>query len=258
MTDVSLVERASALRALHDAPELLVLPNVWDVASARAVAALPGCRAIATASHSVAEAHGFEDGENIPLDLMLAAVERIVAGVDLPVTADLEEGYGDVGGTIRRAIGVGAVGANLEDAMHPLADSVAAVREAVRAGESEGVPFVLNARTDAYLLAGDRDREQVFTDAVERGRAFLDEGAACVFVPGVADLETAGRLVEAIGDRKVSLIATFGGPAMSDLERLGVARVSCGPFTQMLAMDALARAGRELFAGGSLPPAGER
>ncbi len=181
---MSLADEAKTLKALHDASELLVLVNVWDVTSARTIAGLPGTRAIATASHSIAEAHGYEDGENIPLDLMLAAVERIAAAVDLPVTADLEAGYGDVGTTIRRAIGVGAVGANLEDEMRPLAESVAAVRDAISAGEAEGVPFVLNARTDAYLLAGDRDPAEVLADAIERGQAFLDEGAACVFVPG--------------------------------------------------------------------------
>jgi 2-methylisocitrate lyase-like PEP mutase family enzyme len=252
--DNSVVDRATTLRELHDAPDILVLANVWDVSSARAVAALPGTRAIATASHSIAEAHGFEDGENIPVELMLAAVERIVAAVDRPVTADLEAGYGDVSGTIRRAIAVGAVGANIEDDMRPFADSVAAVRFAVRAGAAEGVPFVLNARTDAYLKAGDRDREAVFADAVQRGRAFLGEGAACVFVPGVVDLETVERLVGALGERKISVIATFGGPSMSDYERIGVARVSCGPFTQMVAMDALARATAGLLAGGSLAP----
>jgi 2-methylisocitrate lyase-like PEP mutase family enzyme len=247
-------DRARALQALHDAPELLVLVNVWDVASARAVAAVPGTAAIATASHSIAEAHGYEDGENIPLDLMLAAVERIAAAVDLPVTADLEAGYGDPATTVRRAIAAGVVGANLEDEMRPLAESVAAVRDSLRAADAEGVPFVLNARTDAYLLAGDRDREEVFGDAVERGRAFLGEGAGCVFVPGVRDLETAGRLVEALGRQKVSLIAPPGGPALAELERLGVARVSCGPFSQLLAMNTLAALTTDLLGGAAFPP----
>jgi 2-methylisocitrate lyase-like PEP mutase family enzyme len=244
---------ATTLLELHTAPELLVLVNVWDVTSARAVAAQPGCRAIATASHSIAEAHGYEDGENIPLDLMLAAIERVAAAVDLPVTADLEAGYGDVDTTIRRAIGVGAVGGNLEDAMKPFADSVAAVRIAGQAAAAEGVPFVLNARTDAYLLAGDRDREAVFADAVERGRAFLDEGAGCVFVPGVRDAETVERLVAALGDRKISLIAPVGGGPLADLERLGVARVSCGPYSQMAAMSSLGALAADLLAGGAFP-----
>jgi len=254
---MSQVDQAIQLKALHDATDLLVLVNVWDVASARTVAGLAGCRAIATASHSIAEAHGYEDGENIPLDLMLAAVGRIVAAVDLPVTADLEAGYGDVGTTVRRAIEIGAVGANLEDEMRPLGDAVAAVRAAIGAGEAEGVPFVLNARTDAYLMAGDRDAAEVLADAIERGQAFLDEGAACVFVPGVGDPNTIAQLVDGIGVGKVSVIARRGGLTMAELARLGVARVSCGPWTQQLAMEAVAEVGATLFAGGAFPAAGQ-
>jgi 2-methylisocitrate lyase-like PEP mutase family enzyme len=245
-------ERAETLLALHHAHELLVLTNVWDVASAKTVAGLPGTTAIATASHSIAESFGYEDGQNIPRELMLAQVERIVAAVDLPVTADLEAGYGNVSETIRLAIGVGAVGANIEDELRPLADSVAAVRFAVKAAQAEGVPFVLNARTDAYLLGGDREPDVALADAIERGRAFLDEGAACVFVPGVTDLDIATRLVEGIGERKVSLIATPGGLAMSELQRIRVARVSSGPFPQMIALQALADAATRLGSGGAL------
>jgi len=140
-------EDAAILRRLHDDPELLILVNVWDVASARVVAEQPGCRAIATASYSIAAAHGYADGEHIPVELMIATIERIAAAVPLPVTADLEAGYGDVAGTVRRAIDAGAVGGNLEDAMRPLPEAVAAVEATVRAGEAAGVPFVLNART---------------------------------------------------------------------------------------------------------------
>jgi hypothetical protein len=127
---------------------------------------------------------------------MIDMVGRIAAAVDIPVSADLESGYGDAGETVRRAIGVGIVGANLEDRMQPLPDAVAAVRAAVAAGEAEGVPFVLNARTDAFLRAGDRDPAEVLADAVERGRAFLAEGAACVFVPGKLDEAQVIALVE--------------------------------------------------------------
>jgi 2-methylisocitrate lyase-like PEP mutase family enzyme len=252
---MSLVDRATTLAALHESSELLVLVNVWDVSSARTIAALPGTRAIATASHSIAEAHGFEDGQHIPLDLMLAAVERIAAAVDLPVTADLEAGYGDVGTTIRRAIGVGAVGANIEDEMRPLTEAVAAVRDAVAAGAAEGVPFVLNARTDAYLMAGDRDRAEVLADAIERGQAFLEEGATCVFVPGAHDATTIAQLVDGIGVGKVSVLAHRGGASMADLARLGVARVSCGPWGQQRAMAALADVAATLLAGGAFPAA---
>jgi 2-methylisocitrate lyase-like PEP mutase family enzyme len=137
--------------------------------------------------------------------------------------------------------------------MKPLDEAVAAVTAAVQAGESEGVPFVLNARTDAYLKAGDRDPEKVLADAILRGRAFLDAGAACVFVPGKLDAATVGRLVEGIGERKVSVIAVPGSLPQSELATLGVARVSFGPWSQRVALTALADVGADLLAGGALP-----
>ena len=245
---MTLTDHADTLRRLHHDADLLVLVNAWDVASAQVVAELPGCKAVATASHAVAAVHGYPDGEQIPSDLMIAAVHRIAAAVDLPVTADLEAGYGDVEATVRRAIGAGAVGGNIEDGMRPLDESAAAMAAAVRAGEKEGVPFVLNARTDAYLLAGDRDPEEVFVDAVARGRAFLDVGADCVFVPGPNDAETIGRLVEAIGTRKVSIMISPGSLPLIELHALGVARVSCGPYAHLAALTAYAQIGTELLA----------
>lgn len=250
---MTLRDKAATLLRLHTDPELLVLVNVWDAVSAKVVADSPGCRALATASHSISASYGYVDGEQIPLELMIDAIGRIVAAVDLPVSADLESGYGDVADTVRRAIGVGAVGANLEDAMRPLGESVAAVSAAVKAGEAEGIPFVLNARTDAFLKAGERDAEAVLVEAIERGRAFLDAGAACVFVPGRFDVPTVERLVAGIGERKVSLIGVPGSVPPSDLQRLGVARVSFGPWTQRAALTALRDLSVDLMAGGSLP-----
>lgn len=252
---MTLSGQAAELLRLHLDPELLVLVNVWDVVSATTVAGLPGCRAIATASHSIAASHGYPDGERIPLDEMITAISRIAAAVDLPVTADLEAGYGDAGAAVRRAIGAGAVGGNIEDQMRPLGEAVAAVHAAVKAGEAAGVPFVLNARTDAYMLAADRDPGAVRADAIERGRAFLDAGASCVFVPGRLDAATVGALVEGIGQRKVSVIWVPGSPGQQELAALGVARISFGPWTQRHALAALADAGAALLAGGSLPPA---
>ncbi len=246
-------EKAAELLRLHAAPELLVLVNVWDVASARTVAAQPGCQAIATASHSIAATFGYPDGERIPADLMLDMVARIAAAVDLPVTADLEAGYGDVATTIHRAIAVGVVGANLEDQMCPLPAAVAAVRAAVKAAEQEGVSFVLNARTDAYLLAGDRDRAEILADALERGKAFLDAGASCVFVPGRLDADTIGALVDGLGQRTVSILGLPGTPPPSELAALGVARVSYGPIPQRLVLAELARTATTLLSGGALP-----
>lgn len=250
---MNLADKAAELRRLHTDPELLVLVNVWDVASAKVVAGLPGCRAVATASHSVAASFGYPDGEQIPVELMIEAVGRVAAAVPLPVTADLEAGYGDVGETVRKAIGVGVVGANIEDEMRPLDEAVAGVRAAVRAGEAEGVPFVLNARTDAYLLGSGRDPAELLADAIERGRAFLEAGADCVFVPGKLDADTVRKLVDGIGQQKVSILALPGTPEPRELAELGVARVSFGPWSQRVAMTSLADVGTELLAGAGLP-----
>jgi 2-methylisocitrate lyase-like PEP mutase family enzyme len=251
-----LAARARALLDLHRAPEILLLANVWDVASARVVAGTEGVRALATASHSIAATFGYEDGERIPLDLHLHMVGRIVRAVGLPVSMDLEAGYGDPRETTRRAIGLGVVGGNLEDGMRPLDDAVAAVEAVLAAGRDAGIEFVLNARTDAFLRAAPgADRADLLREAVRRGRAFLEAGAPVVFVPGVVDREEIAVLVEGIGHRKVSLIAVPGAtPPARELEELGVARLSTGPFTQRVALTALQDATAELVAGGVLPP----
>jgi 2-methylisocitrate lyase-like PEP mutase family enzyme len=250
---MTVAEKAAALRRLHTDPDLLVMVNVWDVITARVVADLPGCRALATASHAIAAAHGYEDGERIPRDLMLDMVGRIAGAVDLPVSADIESGYGDVGETVRRTIAAGAVGGNVEDGTRSLAEAVANVEAAVAAGEAERVPFVLNARADVFLHADGRGHEVLLADAIARGRAFLEAGASCVFVPGLFDAATVTRLVEGIGDRRVSLIGVPGSLSGAELGALGVARVSYGPFVQRLALTAIADAGAALLAGGVLP-----
>ena len=244
--------KGDRLLQLHRAPELLVLVNVWDVASAKVVAALPGCQALATASHAIAATLGYDDGENIPLEEMLMMVGRIVAATDLPVTADLEAGYGDPAETTRRAIAVGVVGCNLEDKMRPLAESVAAVAAVVQAAASEGVTYVLNARTDAFLLAGDRPRAEVLADAIARGKAYVEVGAPVVFVPGKVTEQEVEALVDGIGP--VSLIAFPGALPLSRMQELGVQRVSVGPWSQRIALTALAEAGTSLLSGGPVPP----
>lgn len=247
-------EKAATLRRLHTDPALLTLVNVWDVTSARTVADVPGVEALATASHSIAASLGLPDGEHISRDTMLDVVARIVAATDLPVTADLEAGYGDAGETARRAIGVGAVGMNLEDQMAPVPDAVAAVEAVVAAAAAEGLPdFVLNARTDAVIRAGDRPRADVLADVLERGRGFLDAGAPVVFVPGALDEDEIGTLVEAFGSGRLSLIARPGGTEPARLAELGVARVSFGPFSLSVALMALQDLATTAVAGGGLP-----
>ena len=256
MTTVSadVVNRAQELRRLHEDPSILVLVNVWDVASARTVASVPGCRAIATASWAIAAAHGLPDGEAIGRDRMIDLVGEIVAAVPLPVTADLEGGYGEtpaeVGETIARAIGAGAVGCNLEDGvqdgklLRDAQDAAARVAAARERADREGVPFVINARSDVYLRGAD-DPEA----AILRGQAYARAGADCIFVPGVRDRETIAALVGGI-DAPVSVLSGPGAPSVSELQELGVARVSFGPGPMGAALAALARTASDLLEGG--------
>ena len=246
-------DRAAELLRLHRDPELLTVVNVWDVVSARAVATTPGTKALATASHSIAATFGYDDGEQIPVDLMLDMVGRIVADSDLPVTADLEGGYGDAAETVRRAIGVGVVGANIEDQMKPLTEAAGQVEAIMRVAAEEGVDFVLNARTDAFVLGRDRDPADVLADAVERGRAFLDAGAPVVFVPAMLNEEQVTTLVDAFGEQRLTCIGIPGMPSLARLQELGVARVSYGPMPQRVALTALQELVEEIHRGGGVP-----
>lgn len=243
-------EKALALQALHEAPEILQVVNVWDAITAKVVAELPGTRALATAGHSIAASHGYPDG-GMPLEVALEGARIVAEAVDLPVSADLDDGYAEPGETIRRAIGFGIVGANVEDRMRPLDESVARVRAITRAAEAEGVAFQLNARTDAFLR-GEGDVEHKLGEAIARGRAYLAEGAALVFVPGPTQPDVVERLVEAFGG-KLSIIGLPGALPAPEYERMGVARISYGPWTQRVALQALRDLGVSLYGGGVIP-----
>ena len=251
-----LKERAQTLLDLHRAPEILVLTNVWDVASAQVVAGIDGVKALATASHAISNSLGYADGEKIPLEEHLAMVERITSAVDLPVSMDFEAGYGNPGETARRAIEAGVVGGNLEDQMKPLDQAVAAVDAVMSAGRDAGIEFVLNARTDVFTLREKgADRKELMREAVRRGKAFLAAGAPVVFVPGVMTADEIEVLTGELGPQKATLIAVPGvTPPVTELERMGVARVSTGPFTQYAALNALRDAATALINGGQLPP----
>jgi len=237
------VTRAADFRAMHRAPPLLVLPNAWDVASARALAGLPGCRALATSSAAVARSLGWEDGEQTPVGEMLRVVERIAAAVDLPVTADLEAGYGDPPGTAAAALAAGAAGMNLEDSrageLLPVEEQLAILR-AVRSAAPE---LVVNARVDVFV-SGDGDPAA----AIERGNAYLAAGADCVY-PIAAPLELAGALAAGI-DGPVNILVPAGDPPLAELERAGVARVSFGSGLARAALDHAARLAAEALAAG--------
>jgi 2-methylisocitrate lyase-like PEP mutase family enzyme len=244
--------RAGTLKALHESPEILRVVNVWDAASARVVAGHPGTRAVATAGHAIAASFGYPDG-GMPLELALAGALTVAEAVDLPVTADLDDGYDEPGETVRRAIGFGIVGANIEDRRRPLEEAVARVRSVVLAGEQEGIPFQLNARTDAFLLGPERPVEERLAEAVERGRAFLDEGAALVFVPGVVRPGVVEALVAGLGRGRISLLGLPGALPAADYEALGVARISYGPLPQRVALRALRDLADDLYADGVVP-----
>jgi len=246
MTDVT---KAEQLRRLHLDPPILVLVNVWDVASTRTVASLPGCTAIATGSWPIAAALGRPDGEHLTRDEMLAVVARIAAAVHLPVTADLEAGYGttpaDVAETARRAADAGLAGFNLEDQNRPLPDAVARVAAARTALDDARAPLVLNARLDMPF-----DALGALDAAVERAKAFVEAGADCVFPSELGDPEQLREFCERVG-APVNAFGSPGGPSVAELARLGVARVSFGPGPQGAALAALARTGKALLAGGT-------
>lgn len=191
-------EKATLLRRLHYEPEILVLPNAWDVASAKALATVPGCRALATTSAGVARSLGWEDGEAAPAAEMVEANGRIARAVDVPVTGDLEAGYGDPVGTARAAWDAGVVGINFEDSpgdvLLPVDDQVAHIR-AIRAAAPE---LVVNARVDVFLNgSGDLD------EAVERANAYLAAGADCTY-PILAPVELIADVASRIEDRSTS------------------------------------------------------
>jgi 2-methylisocitrate lyase-like PEP mutase family enzyme len=250
-----LAHRARTLLDLHTAPTILTLANVWDVVSAQVVAATPGTTALATASHSIAASFGYKDGEHIPLELHLDMVRRIVQAVELPVTMDFEAGYGNPGETARKAIAAGVVGGNLEDQMKPLEQAVEAVHAVLEAGRAAGIAFVLNARTDTLIRADPSlPRHQILDEAIRRGRAFLEAGAPVVFIPRLVARDEIKVVVEALGHKRLTLISVPGKSLpVHELEELGVARVSTGPYTQQVALSALQDAAAALNAGGTLP-----
>lgn len=254
--DTARAALADAFHALHVRGRPFVLLNVWDPGSAKAVAA-GGAPALATGSWSVAAAHGFPDGERIPLDLALDNLRRIVAATTLPVSVDLESGYGDepdaVADTIARAIAAGAVGCNLEDS-HPadgmlrdIAEQVARVRAAREAADAHGLRFFINLRCDVFFQKGVAHDASAVAQAVERARACADAGADGFFAPGLADAALIERLA---GDVPLPLNIMAGGntPTLDVLARCGVARVSHGPGPYIAAMQALEAQARAAYA----------
>ena len=246
--------RGEMFRRLHTSKPILVLPNVWDVASARIVEQA-GFPALATSSAGVAFALGYPDGERISREEMAAAVARITAHVTVPVTADMESGYGrrpeDAADTVRAAIDAGAVGMNFEDSPgesgEPLLDEalqVERIRVSRKAADATGVPFVLNARTDVYLESVGPPETRL-AHAVRRLNAYRAAGADCLFAPGVTDADTIATLVRQVKG-PLNVLAAAASPPVPELERLGVARVSLGSGPMRAGLTVLRRLAEEL------------
>ena len=251
--------KADRLRALHSGPKILVLPNAWDVASARIVEEL-GFPSITTTSAGIAAALGYPDGQKISRDEMLGVVARIADAVRVPVTADMEAGYGvtieDMTETVKAMVAAGAVGMNLEDVTRDDESSqvdlplqVEKIRAIRRVGESLGVPVVLNARTDVYLMPIGPE-ETRFERTVARLCAYHDAGADCLFAPGVKDGETIAKLVEAL-HAPLNILVTAGSPTLRELEKMGVARASTGSAAMRATLGLTRRIAKELLESGT-------
>ena len=247
-------QKAEQFRKMHHGPGMLVLANAWDVVSARILEQC-GHPAIATSSAAVAFSRGYPDGQHISRDEMLDVVGRIARAVRIPVTADLEAGYGttakDMADTTKAAIAAGAIGMNLEDSGDdesslvglPLQlEKIRAIREAAR---SLAVPFVLNARTDVYLASIGPEATR-FERTVERLRAYHDAGADCLFAPGLHDKETISSLVKAVA-APVNILITPQCPSLTELENMGVARISAGSTVMRAALRVVERIGKEML-----------
>ena len=251
MTDQT--RKADQFRGLHIPGNPLVLFNIWDAGSARAVATA-GAKAIATGSWSVANANGYADGEHIPLALAIDNLRRIVAATDLPVTVDLESGYGDtseaVDETIRLAIKAGAVGCNLEDSfpgsgkLRETFDQADRIRRARQTAEAANIRFFINARTDVFFQrAAERHNEPTVVEAIERARAYVDAGADGLFVPGLSDITLIARLAKE-SPLPLNIMVDEATPPVRALAEHGVARVSYGPRPYLVATKALEEAAR--------------
>jgi 2-methylisocitrate lyase-like PEP mutase family enzyme len=251
-------DRAAAFRALHLGKKPLILPNAWDVPSAR-VFEEAGFPAVATSSAGMVVSLGYPDGESIGRTEYLAATQRIVRAVSIPASADIVSGFGrtprEVATTVRRVLAAGAVGINLEDGKpsgRGLFPEIAQVRkiEAIqRVGESMGIPLVINARTDALRRGRGSDAARM-EEAIHRSAAYRDAGADCVYPMGLTEARSIRTFVRALRC-PVNVMVRKGLPTIAELARLGVRRVSFGPSASYAALGLLERASREVRSRGT-------
>jgi 2-methylisocitrate lyase-like PEP mutase family enzyme len=250
-------EKAAILRSLHVPGTPLIVTNVWDAVTARTVAAAPGVKALATASHAVSFAHGVEDGEGLSVDQAVETARLVAAAVDLPVSVDFEKGYAadldTLEANIARLIDAGAAGINIEDSvgaakapLFPVDVAAARVAAVRRAADRSGVPLVINARVDTLAGGGEWD------DAITRANAYLAAGADVVFVLGLGTEDLVKRALAEI-DGLVSVISNPASVPLKRLAELGVARVSFGPGVLGLTLAHLQAAATQLTALGEYP-----
>jgi len=249
-------QKAAAFRKLHVRGKPLVLLNVWDAGSAKAVAA-GGAPAIATGSWSVAAANGYADGEHIPLDLVIGNLGRIVGAVELPVSIDMESGYGKTpeaaAASIGRTIEAGAIGCNLEDSftengeLRDIAAQVARIRAIRAVAERLRVRYFINARTDVFFQPKLAHDDAAVAHAAERARAYADAGADGLFAPGLVDEKLIARLVE-LSPLPLNIMDTGQAPSWDKLAAAGVARISHGPAPYRRAMQGLEELARAALA----------
>jgi len=254
----SQVEKAEDFRSLHDRREILVLPNAWDVPSAR-VFEDEGFPAVATSSAGMLVSLGYPDGEEIPPKDFDVAIRRIARVLSVPLSADVVGGFGDtpegVARSVRAVIRAGAVGINIEDFVHstkrllPVEKQRAKLRELIRLREALKVPFVINARTDALRYAPGNDDEKL-EEAIRRAETYRDLGVDCVYPMGLTDATSISRFVRAL-DFPTNVMVRKALPTVPELKRLGVARVSFGPAASYAAMGLLRRASREVLEKGT-------
>lgn len=252
-------KKAERFLELHHGERILVLPNAWDVASAR-VFERAGFNAIATTSAGVANANGYPDGERMSRAEMLEAIRRIAQMTALPVTADMEEGFGaapqQVAETARLTLETGAVGINLEDGTrdeaHPLTEiplQAEKIKAARQAADAYGVPLVINARVDVYEKAGG-DHKDFLAEAIRRGNAYREAGADCIFMISVDNRETIAQLAREIA-APLNVLARRGSPTIAELQQLGVARVTFGSIPMRAAMTLTKRIAEEIVQHGT-------
>ena len=251
-------EKAEEFRALHRKGRILVLPNAWDVASARAFENA-GFPAVATSSAGMMVSLGYPDGEVIDRSEFVEAIRRIAKVLTVPLSVDVVAGFGktsdEVVSTVREVVKTGAVGVNIEDFLHAekrlfaVEKQVEKLKAVRKLSQSLNIPFVINGRTDAFRF-GQGDEPARLNEAIRRATAYRDAGADCVYPMGLVDPASISTFVKAL-DSPTNVMVRKGLPSVKELERLGVARVSFGPSASYAAMGLLKRISKEVLEKGT-------